>query len=82
MYDDNNVLKSFKFWFLKNNYNYIDTDISFWKNREKQFQEFYEQIDQQIGDYLFLTKSACMDIYRQTIETATAGKNDRRYFIE
>ncbi|VVC32244.1 Hypothetical protein CINCED_3A002285 [Cinara cedri] len=50
--------------------------LTFWKNREKQFQEFYEQIDQQVGDYLHLTKSPCMDVYRQTVEIAITVKNE------
>lgn len=48
-------------------------DLTYWKNREKQFLEFYEQMDQQIGNYLFITKSPNMDMYRQIIESGVTG---------
>lgn len=50
--------------------------LDFWKNREKQFVVFYEQInDKQIGEYLIITKSPCMNIYREIIEIAVTGKS-------
>lgn len=51
------------------------TDLEFWKNREKQLVHFYMQIDQNIGKYLTITKSPCMDIFRQIIETTVTGKS-------
>jgi hypothetical protein len=49
-------------------------DFSFWKNREKQILQFYNQIDQQIGEFLSITRSPCVDLYRQMIETTMSGK--------
>jgi len=49
--------------------------LDFWKIREKQLLEFYEQINQKpIGDFLTVTKSPALDIYRKIIETAVTGK--------
>jgi len=58
--------------FILTHYKYIDLD--FWKNREQQFIHFHEQIDEKIGDFLTVTKSPCMDIYKQIIETTVTGK--------
>lgn len=51
----------------------LTIDFSFWKNREKQILEFYDQIDQRIGDFLTITKSPCVNIYREMIESTVAG---------
>lgn len=49
--------------------------LDFWKIREKQLLEFYEQINQkQIGDFLIVTKSPALDVYRKIIATAVTGK--------
>lgn len=55
-------------------YKFIPTDLAFWKHREKQILEFYEQIDQRIGDFLVVTHSPCVDLYREIKEKAMAGK--------
>lgn len=52
----------------------VFTDLAFWRSREKQFVEFYEQIDLKVGDFLIITKSPCMEIYRQIIDTTVTGK--------
>lgn len=54
-------------------------DLVFWKNKEKQLLEFYEHIDQQMGHFLFLTKSPCMDMYRRIIEIGITGKKNHYY---
>ncbi|KAL4088975.1 hypothetical protein QTP88_024053 [Uroleucon formosanum] len=50
--------------------------LAFWKNREQQFIHFHEQIDKQIGHFLTITKSPCMDIYKQIIETTVTEKQE------
>jgi len=55
--------------------NFKYTDLAFWKNREQQFINFQEQIDQQIGNFLTITKSPSIDIYKQIIETTVTGKS-------
>lgn len=52
---------------------FLGLDLAYWKNREKQFLEFYEQVDQQMGKYLFITKSPNIDMYRQIIESGVIG---------
>lgn len=49
--------------------------LDFWKIREKQLLEFYEQVHQKsIDDFLSKTKSPCRGIYRQIIDIVVAGK--------
>lgn len=49
------------------------SDLDFWRNRERQFLEFYEQLDENIGLFLAATRSPCLGIYRQISETAEKG---------
>lgn len=54
---------------------YLYIVLDFWKNREKQLLEFYEQVHQKpIDDFLTKTKSPCKRIYRQIIKIVVAGK--------
>ncbi|XP_025205784.1 dynein beta chain, ciliary-like [Melanaphis sacchari] len=50
--------------------------FDFWINREKQLIHFHEQIGQQIGHYLTITKSPCLNIYKQIIETTVSEKRE------
>lgn len=61
----------FNFWFLK----FPRVDLEFWTNREKQFLEFYEQLDENIISLLTVTRSPCLGIYRQILETAEKGEH-------
>lgn len=49
------------------------SDLDFWRNRERQFLEFYEQLDEKIGLFLAATRSPCLDIYKQISEIAEKG---------
>jgi hypothetical protein len=55
-------------------FQFIPIDIVFWKNQEKQISLFYEQIDQRIGDFLIVTNSPYVDLYREIKERAMTGK--------
>lgn len=58
------------FWCLN-----VCTVLDFWKNREKQLLEFYEQLDRYaIGEYLKATESPCMETFREIMETAMTGR--------
>lgn len=61
------------FFFVANVCVHFCTDLDFWKNRERQFLEFYEQLDEKIGLFLAATRSPCVGIYRQISETAEKG---------
>lgn len=55
-------------------FKFLPTDLAFWQRQEKLILKYYEQIDQRIGDYLTVTKSPCIDLYKQTKLTAMLGK--------
>jgi len=55
-------------------FNIFNLVLDFWKTREKQFLEFYEQINKkEICYYLSLTKSPVLDVYRKLIKTTVSG---------
>lgn len=53
--------------------------LDFWKAREKQFLEFYEQINKkEIYYYLSHTKNPVLDVYRKIINTTVSGKKKKK----